>query len=176
MILSTTALLSSSLSSSLLSSILCLLLLQQLLLLGNVRSLSQLTAPLVTIQEQLSIDKQGIILLQGKISSILAVDPLGIIVTVPHTRTEAQLDGSSGQLSYDSYFHRLEVEQLDVAVEVNAKRIVADELFIEMMIDGDRDGHRDDDVGRDRDRSGDDVEAAAAVKHGNILVARQVGE
>lgn len=86
------------------------------------------------------------------------------------------MDGSSGQLSYDSYFHRLEVEQLDVAVEVNAKRIVADELFIEMMIDGDRDGHRDDDVGRDRDRSGDDVEAAAAVKHGNILVARQVGE
>lgn len=139
-----------------------------------MRSLSQLTAPLVTIQEQLSIDKQGIIQLQGKTSSILAVDPLGIIVTVPHTRTEAQLDGSSGQLSYDSYFHRLEVEQLDVAVEVNAKRIVADELFIE-MVDGNRDGHRDDDVGRDRDRSGDDVEAAK-VKHGNILVARQVGD
>ena len=134
-----------------------------LLFQGNVRSLAQLTIPRVTVDEQLSIDKQGSVLLQGKVSSVLAVDPHGIIVTVPHTRTEAQLDGS-GQLSYDSYFSRVEAEHVDVAVQVHAKRVVADELFIEMM-DEDRD------ESMDRDRSGDGVKHIVS---GNILVARQV--
>ena len=117
------------------------------------------------MDEQLLIDKQGSVLLQGKVSSVLAVDPHGIIVTVPHTRTEAQLDGS-GQLSYDSYFSRVEAEHIDVAVQMHAKRVVADELFIEMM-----DEERDESI--ERDRSGDGVKHIVS---GNILVARQVTE
>ena len=107
------------------------------------------------MHEQLSIDKQATVQLQGRASSLLAVDPLGIIVAVPHTRSEA-MDGS-GQLGYESYYQRIETEHID-ASQVHAKKMVVNEL---LLVDGDSDG---------RSHDGD-----AGVKHtGNILITRQV--
>ena len=107
------------------------------------------------MHEQLSIDKQATVQLQGRASSILAVDPLGIIVAVPHTSTEA-MDGT-GQIGYESYFQRIEAEHID-ASQMHAKKMVVDEL---LLVNGDSDG---------RSNDGD-----AGVKHtGNILITRQV--